>query len=258
MVQQDQNRGEVLFLGNDLPGGLITAKNKSSKTDEERPIFKAPSKLGLEELARKKRQAKSREDKTEKKVKLDWEEEEKGVNEVDEGITKYKQYRPQRMETPSHGGGVSDSALKRLEERKKKDRRSITSDRDSMPPPDTPRRGGLFKRSQWTEMTPSRNPGSFTPRNTPGNMTPMRRDSGYSRKSTGNATAVARRSWESMTPSVRSTAYDELALEYPEEFEGDENDRRRWEEEQAQLDREWYQMEDGGVGDQHICFILKN
>ncbi|KAG1497491.1 hypothetical protein G6F46_004448 [Rhizopus delemar] len=250
LVQQDQNRGEVLFLGNDLPGGLITAKNKSSKTDEERPIFKAPSKLGLEELARKKRQAKSREDKTEKKVKLDWEEEEKGVNEVDEGITKYKQYRPQRMETPSHGGGVSDSALKRLEERKKKDRRSITSDRDSMPPPDTPRRGGLFKRSQWTEMTPSRNPGSFTPRNTPGNMTPMRRDSGYSRKSTGNATAVARRSWESMTPSVRSTAYDELALEYPEEFEGDENDRRRWEEEQAQLDREWYQMEDGGAVDE--------
>ncbi|CAO3665843.1 unnamed protein product [Rhizopus stolonifer] len=119
-----------------------------------------------------------------------------------------------------------------------------------MPPPDTPRRGGLFKRSQWAEMTPSKGAGSFTPRNTPGNMTPMRHDSGFSRRATGNATAAAKRSWELMTPSVRSTAYDELALSYPEEFEGDENDKKRWEQEQAQLDREWYQMEDGGAVDE--------
>jgi pre-mRNA-splicing factor ATP-dependent RNA helicase DHX38/PRP16 len=84
-------------------------------------------------------------------------------------------------------------------------------------------------------------------------MTPFRRDSGYSRKATGNATAVARRTWESSTPAVRSTAYDEVALEYPEEFHGSEEDRRRWEEEQAQLDREWYQMEDTGVCIHIIC-----
>jgi pre-mRNA-splicing factor ATP-dependent RNA helicase DHX38/PRP16 len=52
-----------------------------------------------------------------------------------------------------------------------------------------------------------------------------------------------------MTPAVRSTAYDEVALEYPEEFDGNDEDRRRWEEEQAQLDREWYQMEDNGAAD---------
>ncbi|CEJ04865.1 Putative Pre-mRNA-splicing factor ATP-dependent RNA helicase prp16 [Rhizopus microsporus] len=259
-IQQDQNRSEVLLLANNLPGGLIKTKNKSSRTDEERPIFKAPaqpSKLGLDELARKKRHARMVQEGAEKKVKLNWEEEEsqKEVDSETDIKTHKPHYRSQRMDTPSHGSsGLSDNELRRLEDRRRRDRNRHSSsnrdrrrDYDDMPPPETPRRG--YKRSQWEEQTPRRH-GSYTPRSSPGNMTPFRRDSGYSRKATGNATTVARRTWESSTPAVRSTAYDEVALEYPEEFHGSEEDRRRWEEEQAQLDREWYQMEDTGAIDE--------
>ncbi|CEP11000.1 hypothetical protein [Parasitella parasitica] len=309
-VQPDANtiRNEVLVLGNNLPGGLITKKNKSSKADEERPIFKVPaipnkSLLGLDELARKKRLADAAAappaSVAEKKVRMTWDDEEETANtrddiKADDRIQRSRpNYRSQRMETPSNPGGISESALKRMEDMKRKDRhrggshsdnRGRRDDRDrdrnrdkdrlgrdrrdgrdrrsddrhgsksgspsssSRDGSETPgRRGGLIKRSQWTSITPQ-NQGAFTPRQSTGNMTPGRHDSGF-RQSTGAATAAARRTWDYMTPAVRSTAYDEVALEYPEEFEGDEEDRQRWEEEQAQLDREWYQMEDNGAAD---------
>lgn len=316
----DATRNEVLVLGNNLPGGLITKKNKSSKADEERPIFKVPalpnkSLLGLDELARKKRLADAAavpaSTTAEKKIKMSWDDEGDGEKDSteDEDMksdkiqTSRPHYRSQRMETPSNPGGISESALKRMEDMKRRDRhrgsrhdnrssrddhrssrddrgrredRGRRDDRDrdrdrygrdrdrddrskrsddrhstpssSREGSETPgRRGGLIKRSQWTSMTPQ-NQGAFTPRQSTGNMTPGRHDSGI-RQSTGAATAAVRRTWDYMTPAVRSTAYDEVALEYPEEFEGDEEDRRRWEEEQAQLDREWYQMEDNGAAD---------
>lgn len=307
----DATRNEVLVLGNNLPGGLITKKNKSSKADEERPIFKVPalpnkSLLGLDELARKKRLADAAavpaSTVAEKKVKMSWEDDEDqddSKKDTEKDIksdkiqTSRPHYRSQRMETPSNPGGISESALKRMEDMKRRDRhrgshydnrssredtsrredRGRRDDRDrykrdrdrrsddrhssksgsstpssSRDGSETPgRRGGLIKRSQWTSMTPQ-NQGAFTPRQSTGNMTPGRHDSGI-RQSTGAATAAVRRTWDYMTPAVRSTAYDEVALEYPEEFEGDEQDRRRWEEEQAQLDREWYQMEDNGAAD---------
>lgn len=101
------------------------------------------------------------------------------------------------------------------------------------------RRGGLIKRSQWSSMTPRDRATPYTPRFS-SRRTP-RHDSGIGR-STGSKT-----DWDYPTPSVHSTAYDEAALAYPEEYFGDEEDRRRWEEEQAQLDREWYSMEENGV-----------
>ncbi|KAI8080848.1 uncharacterized protein B0P05DRAFT_75330 [Gilbertella persicaria] len=282
-VRSDAVKNEVLMLGNNLPGGLITPnKNKSSKPDQERPIFKVPalpnkSLLGLDELARKKRQADAATaatstSSTEKKVRLSWDEEEEeeqqqyqSKSDSHERITRHRpSYRSQRMETPSNPGGVSDVALKRLEDMKRRDRHRGRTHHDDksrkeepkpsiQQKPETPRRGGLIKRSQWSSMTPS-NQGAFTPRTSIGNMTPGRHDSGY-RMSTGAATAAVRRTWDHMTPAVQSTAYDEVALEYPEEFQGDEEDRRKWEEEQAQLDREWYQMEDyGAADDTHNAF----
>jgi pre-mRNA-splicing factor ATP-dependent RNA helicase DHX38/PRP16 len=173
------------------------------------------------------------------------------------------------METPSNPGGISESALKRMQDMKRRDRNrgagyyessrddhkrhdeessssssssSKRRDRGEGSSTATPRRGGLIKRSDWSSMTPRDK--AFTPRSAPGNMTP-RHDSGY-RKSTGGSTRKST-DWNYMTPAVKSTAYDEVALEYPEEYEGDGYDRQKWEEEQAQLDREWYQMEDGGV-----------
>lgn len=293
----EPNHNEVLVLSNPLPGGLLT-KNKSAAADQDRPIFKVPalpnkSLLGLDELARKKREAAKEQQEqqpVEKKVRMNWDDDLEKEEETNVGrIERHRpNYRSQRMETPSHGGGISDSALKRMEDMKRKDRNRGTThydrdsryndrrdddrrsrddryrrddrredrrnDRESSRTPSTSskegsetpgRRGGLIKRSQWTSMTPS-NEGSFTPRMSSGNMTPGRHDSGI-RQSTGAATAAAKRTWDYMTPAVRSTAYDEVALEYPEEFSGNDIDRQRWEEEQAQLDREWYQMEDNGV-----------
>lgn len=292
-VQSTETASNVLILSNNLPGGLIKPKNKSSAAEEDRPIFKVPAKpnkslLGLDELARKKRLADAANAAAsatpEKKVRMSFDEDEDDVeekkNDHHSDIQKHsRHYRPQRMETPSLGAGVSESALKRMEEMKRKDRHRGTSHRDRddrrdrhldsrdsrRRSPDrhkrssqrdggeTPRRGGLIKRSQWTDATP-KDQAPFTPRLHTGSRSPTRHDSGY-RLSTGGATAAARRTWDTMTPAVRSTAYDEVALEYPEEFSGNDEDRRRWEEEQAQLDREWYQMEDyGAADDTHNAF----
>ncbi|KAI8381606.1 uncharacterized protein BYT42DRAFT_311362 [Radiomyces spectabilis] len=303
-VVSDGTKSEVLMLGNNLPGGLIV-RNKSSSSAEERPIFKAPpargSLLGLDELARKKRLAEAakeaesaasqKEKYAEKKVKLDstsnWDDDSSTVDDA-ENITKHRgHYRSQRMETPSNPGGISEVALKRMENMKRKersrggavygstkddmdsqrrsrgDRHSSSSshrrlDRDDgsrnderrslkkesqeispqQDPSMTPRRGGLIKRSQWASMTPREDAGSFTPRLSTGGMTPRR------------ATGSTRGDLDFMTPAVRSTAYDEVALEYPEEYPGDDDDRQRWEEEQAQLDRDWYHMEESGAMDE--------
>ncbi|CAO3578347.1 unnamed protein product [Absidia cylindrospora] len=302
-------KGEVLMSGNNLPGGLI-GRNKSSKSDEQRPVFKAPapktSLLGLDELARKKRAAeaaklKVESDQSDKKVKMDstsqWDDDASTIDDTDVPKQQAK-YRSYRMETPSNPGGLSDSALQRMEQMKRRDRdRNRSSglhgssredrhrrdrdddrysrsrhgdrrrnDRDSdrshrrrdsersdrhrdqgsrtpslTPSPQrsesaTPRRGGLIKRDQWSSMTPRDDREPFTPRLSTGGMTPRVGDT--------------RSEWDFGTPSIRSTAYDEAALEYPEEYPGDDEDRQRWEEEQAQLDREWYGMEENGVMDE--------
>ncbi|CAO3619118.1 unnamed protein product [Cunninghamella echinulata] len=303
-------KAEVLVLGNNLPGGLIT-KNKSSKADEQRPLFKAPpprtSLLGLDELARKKRAAEAAKNNTdnthsEKKVKVDstsqWDDDSLSAVEDSDVPKQHGTYRTHRMETPSNPGGLSKSALDRMESLKRRDRdrnrrsglhgstrddrhrrdsdydrrssdrrryddRDRDRDRDrhhrrredeldnkyrdnrsrsststpSSSASSTPRRGGLIKRDQWSSMTPSGNRDPFTPRLSTGGMTP--------RLSTGSQS-----DWDFGTPSVRSTAYDEAALDYPEEYPGDEEDRLRWEEEQAQLDRDWYGMEETGAMDE--------
>ncbi|KAG0168178.1 DEAH-box RNA helicase prp16 [Apophysomyces sp. BC1015] len=287
-------RGEVLMLGNNLPGGLI-GKNKSSKSDEQRPIFKTPaprtSLLGLDELARKKRAAEAAkeaekaseaEKHAEKKVKLDstsqWDEESLDMDDAD--VPKHRaQYRSRRIETPSNPGGISEAALRRMEIRKRKDRnkggavygssrdeqdgnhghgsrrgdrnsgkvdhdnRTLSSSSSMVGGDVTPRRGGLIKRSQWTNMTPKEREEPYTPRMSTGGMTP-RHDSGIGR-STGSKS-----DWDFPTPSVKSTVYDEAALDYPEEYPGDDEDRQKWEEEQAQLDRDWYHMEENGATDE--------
>jgi hypothetical protein len=88
--------------------------------------------------------------------------------------------------------------------------------------------------------TPSRSDGSFTPRSTPGSATP--------RRETGARSSVKSSDWDYATPQVKASGYEEIALEYPEETL-DGSDRMHWEEEQAQLDRDWYQMEENGATD---------
>lgn len=86
----------------------------------------------------------------------------------------------------------------------------------------------------------------MTPRSRMEPPTPQRSTNGRSTDSGLGRSIGSRSTWDS-TPSIRSSVYDEVALEYPEEYPGDEEDRRRWEEEQAQLDRDWYSMEESGV-----------
>lgn len=127
----------------------------------------------------------------------------------------------------------------------REDRRSERPDTSrtssSDPTSDTPRRGGLYKRSEWTSMTPSRSDGSFTPRSTPGSATP--------RRETGARSSVKSSDWDYATPQVKASGYEEISLEYPEE-NVDGSERMKWEEEQAQLDRDWYQMEENGAMDE--------
>ncbi|KAG2187165.1 hypothetical protein INT44_004837 [Umbelopsis vinacea] len=315
---------ETVVMSNNLPGGLLRP-NKSSNNDESRPIFKAPtaraSLLGLDKLAQQKREAEAaKASESQKKIKIDYAADEDQDEEmVDEpsSIRKHEpQYRShQRMHTPSHANGMTDEAIRRLEDLKRRDRnrgglyrssrdddsrdnkdrrdsrqsrddrygRDRRSDRDrdrdrdresrherysddrhnksrdrrderssrpdtsrtasSDPTPSTPRKGGLYKRSEWASMTPtpSRSDGSFTPRSTPGSATP--------RRETGARSSVVSSDWDYATPQVKPSGYEEIALEYPEE-NLDGSDRMHWEEEQAQLDRDWYQMEENGVMDE--------
>ncbi|CDH56598.1 pre-mrna splicing factor [Lichtheimia corymbifera JMRC:FSU:9682] len=271
----DGQRGEVLMLGNNLPGGLIS-RNKSSKADDQRPIFKAPepkaSVFGLDKLAEKKRAQKKAEERAQKRVKVSyWDDEEMEENKDDTEITKSRpKYRGNHLEPASpdrrddrrrrddrdrHRSSrrYDDSRSSRRDQessRREYDDRSSSSRRDERPHTpastpgrdgsETPRRGGLIKRSQWASMTPRSRMEPPTPqRSTNGRST----DSGLGRS------IGSRSTWDS-TPTVRSTVYDEVALEYPEEYPGDEEDRRRWEEEQAQLDRDWYSMEESGAMDE--------
>jgi pre-mRNA-splicing factor ATP-dependent RNA helicase DHX38/PRP16 len=55
--------------------------------------------------------------------------------------------------------------------------------------------------------------------------------------------------WDYATPQVKASGYEEISLEYPEE-NVDGSERMKWEEEQAQLDRDWYQMEENGAMDE--------
>ncbi|KAI9493673.1 P-loop containing nucleoside triphosphate hydrolase protein [Zychaea mexicana] len=271
-VQQfsDGTKGEVLMLGNNLPGGLIT-RNKSSKSDEQRPIFKAPqpraSMFGLDKLAQKKRAAEAAkkaaeaEEQSSKKPKVmsrSWDDDDQQSSKTDnnEKISKHRpHYRNSGMETPPVSSNNDiDLALDRRDSRRRRDRERDNTRRDStrderdshrrrredFEGSETPRRGGLIKRSQWSSMTPRREPG--TPGRSSGPGDP-RYDSGYV---SGRSAANSRYD----TPAVHSSAYDETALEYPEEYTGSGDDRRRWEEEQAQLDRDWYSMEETGAMDE--------
>ena len=93
-------------------------------------------------------------------------------------------------------------------------------------------------------MTPARRGEPGTPSRH--RMTSSSRDSGYMSGRSGGLRTDPRYG----TPAIGSSAMDDRALEYPEEFEGDNDDRQRWEEEQAQLDRDWYSMEETGALDE--------
>ncbi|KAG0352001.1 DEAH-box RNA helicase prp16 [Podila minutissima] len=144
-----------------LPGGLL---KKAKPSGDDRAVFKVPavpkgvSRLGLDKLAKEKREERERAAQSDaKKIKLQ-ENDSHSSRDVDmEGASDANsrdrrpeddsddhgsmrvmepRYRTKRMETPSHPGGVSQDALRRVEERKNRyrgglyDRAQDSRDRD--------------------------------------------------------------------------------------------------------------------------------
>ncbi|KAG0248300.1 DEAH-box RNA helicase prp16 [Mortierella polycephala] len=140
----------------------------------------------------------------------------------------------------SRGDSGRDRDRYRTSDRDNRDRRTTDRPRESF----TPRRSDFTEprsqrsnRSEW-DATPSR-----TGRNTDsilhGGLTPRRE---YRPPTQSRGTS----DWDTATPRVRSTAYDDRVDDYPDENMEEVPDRDEWENEQRQVDREWYSMEETG------------
>ncbi|KAI8602961.1 hypothetical protein EDD21DRAFT_55430 [Dissophora ornata] len=134
------------------------------------------------------------------------------------------------------------------------DRRPTERRDDRFREPSTPRRSEFSEpksqrpnRSEW-DATPSR-----SSRNTDsvlyGGLTP-RRDYRPPTQSRGTS------DWDTVTPRVSSSAYDDRIDNFPDESFEDMPDKDEWESEQRQVDREWYSMEEtgGAMDDIHNPF----
>ncbi|KAG9289815.1 hypothetical protein G9A89_015395 [Geosiphon pyriformis] len=127
------------------------------------------------------------------------------------------------------------------------------SDKRSPSPWSTPSRETITnssrsKKSEWDSI-PSRTDYRsipFTPRSSGSGQTPRRGNVG------------GKSDWDFPTPRVSSSGYGTMDKEFPEneDISDDENTRIEWEEEQKQLDREWYNIEEssGAMDDTHNPF----
>ncbi|KAF8936644.1 DEAH-box RNA helicase prp16 [Dissophora ornata] len=265
-----------------LPGGLI---KKAKPAGDDRHVFKTPSvpvgvsRLGLDKLAKEKREerelAAAKQQADAKRIKLQVEDEWKDgdshperegetkdveMKEKDSSSEKNSsrrtvqpQYRTKRMETPSHPGGVSQDALRRAEERRQRDRargglhdrpqdgRDRDRDRDDDRSRDRDRYGRGDSRSRDRDWDRDRS----------------RSDSGSDRDRYRPPTQSRGTSdWDTVTPRVSSSAYDDRIDNFPDESFEDMPDKDEWESEQRQVDREWYSMEEtgGAMDDIHNPF----
>jgi pre-mRNA-splicing factor ATP-dependent RNA helicase DHX38/PRP16 len=216
-----------------LKGGLIIKKQAKGG---EQHVFKAPlpkQSLGLQQLAEEKRAQKAKDEYT---IKEDT---------STGSLNVRREYRQRRDDTPSNPGGLSQEARDRLDSRrndqgrlresglyvKQTEKRRIEDEDNNYAP----------KRRQEWEQTPNRGYGSSTPRN--GSSTP--------RTGTGKVprTGSVRRyggvgNWDRETPRVGPSAYDDT-IDVP-----DGADTERYREDQKQLDREWYNLEEGAAAEE--------
>lgn len=229
--------------------GLILKKDKHS--GKEQHVFKKPSLLGLEKLAKEKR------------------EQERDKN----SSHRERNYRPARVETPSYTGGVSDSYKERAknrEERHKRDRINASSDKKRKSEEQhRSSRGDSDRKVKRYDRTP-------TLSDRRGIATPSR--SGWEEEESGYGSYRSKRSWESPSPapsrydrserSHRPTSsrrprgtplptpahrYNSWADERKHLSEtptpsGNRREGKRdedWEEMEKQADRDWYMMDEG-------------
>jgi hypothetical protein len=135
-----------------------------------------------------------------------------------------RNYRQPRIETPSNVGGLSQAAKDRAVDRK--------SERDRFKGWHTTKRL-KETRSEW-DQTPKSDTGGSTPRIVPRTGS-VRRVGGVRSSS----------DWDLTTPRVSTTGYNDQ-FETPAGVDDD------WRNEQQQLDRDWYNLEESGV----FCFKI--
>lgn len=268
-----------LESNNTQPGGLyIRPKTNKSAVDDDasRPKF---SLLGLDRLAAQKRAEREAEDASmsgndAKRVRLSSTSASEWDDAAKEPVFKKPapvggNYRPsgtaRRMDTPSAPGGVSEAAKDRMWEHEREKKAGFRagglvqrSSRDgsvssngsaSSLEPNERSKGPVssLRRSEWDE-TPGVSSGG-SPTLVGGSSTPRREWPGTNR-STG--LTKGRSEWEA-TPRVQPAGYgaDDPRSHLPDEFIPDDDEYRRWESEQNQVDRDWYDIEeDGGAIDE--------
>ncbi|ELU36859.1 pre-mRNA splicing factor ATP-dependent RNA helicase prp16 [Rhizoctonia solani AG-1 IA] len=241
----------------------LVAESPHADHNTQRHTFRAPAKLepptprtsvlGLDRLAREKRINATLEA-ARKKPRLDM----PADGDVNQSVFKVpalparlqnQNPRQRAEETPSHGGGLSDAARKRLDDyRRSRDQQhdGVAAPRESRD--DAPRglgdfqqrankdrRRGRYDRSQFAEPpTPS---ASVRVPNVGWDSTP--RVGGGSNE--GGWGRVKEQRWDATPMAKRKGDEDE------DEF-GGALETREWEEEQVRLDRDWYMTgEEGGV-----------
>ncbi|TFK99651.1 P-loop containing nucleoside triphosphate hydrolase protein [Pterulicium gracile] len=246
---------EVLEPEPERQGGLFrTDARHTFKTPavKREPATPRTSLLGLDKLAKEKRENGDEWAGSRKKQRLD-----------DNGPASFKMpnlpasrnanFRQREADTPSHPGGMSDSGRKRLDDyRKERERREGIRASVDKPKDDAPRGLGDFQRRLNREERGRRggrrdNYGDSTPRsdrdapsvrvpNVGWDSTPR---NGRDGEANGWGEARNRR-WDAPTPRVaRDGSPEEGAIGL---------DAREWEEEQLRLDRDWYTgAEEGGV-----------
>ena len=108
--------------GSEVGGLIIKSKKKPDDKNSDSTFKKPGSLLGLDILARRKREQRQSEEESsrtfsEKKARLDRAQDDDSDIRISFGrsdTSKDRQYRGVRTETPSHPGGVSDEALERF------------------------------------------------------------------------------------------------------------------------------------------------
>ncbi|KAL1740351.1 putative PRP16-RNA-dependent ATPase [Schizophyllum fasciatum] len=263
------------------PGGLQRKDTRHAFRPPPKPLeppTPRTSVLGLDRLAREKRAAAAEEGQR-KKPRLD-----------DDAVFKVpslpgarsSNIRQRGEETPSHPGGLNETARKRLEEhRNKRAREGIRAEQERRD--EEPRGLGDFQRRSNRDRGYGDRRGGRDYERDRDNGYNRDRDNGYSRDPRGGDS----RSWDATprrdAPSVRQSNWDETPRGGPRDgpgwggarnrkwdaptpragrgVDGDDDgsddgavpgiDVREWEEEQVRLDRDWYTgVEEGLAGDE--------
>ncbi|KAI5124049.1 hypothetical protein M0805_003878 [Coniferiporia weirii] len=261
---------DVLEPDPERQGGLVRMDARHTFRTPAKPVeppTPRTSVLGLDRLAKEKRAA---------AATLEGENRKKSKR-VDEPMFKVPSLPASRMnnvrqrgeETPSHPGGLSDTARMRLDEymkRREKQREGITAREE--PRSDAPRGLGDFQRRLNRDRDWGRRGGDRDReyRDGRGNWTP--RSERSSSREDGPSVRIPNAGWDSTPRSVRGSDRDDGANGWgsvrnrgweaptPRVARGGSPDGdgafgidvHEWEEEQVRLDRDWYMgAEEGGI-----------